>query len=134
MDDTAIALIEIGVVFFGLGVLGHVASKISLSPIPLYLLGGLALGEGGLIEFAGVADFGHIASEIGVVLLLLMLGLEYSAKELVTGLRKSWLAGIVDLVLNMTPGILVALLLGWGAAGALVMAGVTYISSSGIVA
>lgn len=134
MDSTAVALVELGVVFFGLGILGHFASKISLSPVPLYLLGGLALGEGGFIEFAGVADFGHIASEIGVVLLLLMLGLEYTAKELVTGLRKSWLAGILDLVLNMAPGVIVALLLGWGAAGALVMAGVTYISSSGIVA
>jgi CPA2 family monovalent cation:H+ antiporter-2 len=134
VENTAVSLIELGVVFFGLGVLGHFAGKISLSPVPLYLLGGLALGEGGFVEFAGVADFGHLASEIGVILLLLMLGLEYTATELVTGLRKSWLAGLVDLVLNMAPGILVALLLGWGAVGALVMAGVTYISSSGIVA
>jgi CPA2 family monovalent cation:H+ antiporter-2 len=134
VESTTVSLIELGVVFFGLGVLGHFASKISLSPVPLYLLGGLVLGEGGFVEFAGVADFGHLASEIGVVLLLLMLGLEYTAKELVTGLRKSWLAGLVDLVLNMAPGVLVALLLGWGAIGALVMAGVTYISSSGIVA
>ncbi|MBA8824287.1 Kef-type K+ transport system membrane component KefB [Saccharopolyspora lacisalsi] len=68
------------------------------------------------------------------MLLLLLPGLECSASELVTGLRRSWLAGLLDLVLNAAPGALVALLLGWGPLGALAVAGITYISSSGIVA
>ncbi|MBG0740897.1 cation:proton antiporter [Paeniglutamicibacter antarcticus] len=134
MNDTTLSLIQLGIVFFGLGVLGRLAGMIGMSPVPLYLLGGLAFGHGGLIDFGGIEDFGHIASEIGVVLLLLMLGLEYTAKELVTGLKQSWLPGVVDLVLNMAPGAAVALLLGWGPVGALVMAGITYISSSGIIA
>ncbi|MCZ2404647.1 cation:proton antiporter [Paenarthrobacter sp. Z7-10] len=134
MNPTTLSLIQLGIVFFALGVLGRLAGLIGMSPVPLYLLGGLAFGHGGLIDLAGINDFGHIASEIGVILLLLMLGLEYTAKELVTGLKQSWLAGVVDLVLNMLPGAAVALLLGWGPVGALVMAGVTYISSSGIIA
>jgi CPA2 family monovalent cation:H+ antiporter-2 len=134
VHDTAISLIELGAVFFGLGILGRLAWKIGISPIPLYLLGGLAFGTGGLIRLHGIQSFTHIASEIGVVLLLLLLGLEYSAGELVTGLRRSWLAGVIDIVLNAVPGALVAWLLGWGPIGALTMAGVTYISSSGIVA
>ncbi len=105
-----------------------------MSPVPLYLLGGLAFGEGGLVNLAGIDGFAHIASEIGVILLLLMLGLEYSATELVTGLKQAWVAGLVDLVLNMLPGVAVALILGWGPVGALVMAGITYSSSSGIIA
>ncbi len=68
------------------------------------------------------------------MLLLLLLGLEYSAAELVTGLRRSWTAGLLDIVLNAAPGVAVALVLGWGPVGALVLGGVTYISSSGIVA
>ncbi|MEB3370448.1 cation:proton antiporter [Saccharopolyspora mangrovi] len=134
MHDTAISLIELGAVFFGLGILGRLAWKIGISPIPLYLLGGVAFGTGGLVPLHGIQPFTHIASEIGVVLLLLLLGLEYSAGELVTGLRRSWVAGLVDIVLNAAPGALVALALGWGPIGALAMAGVTYISSSGIVA
>ncbi|MBC7301298.1 MAG: cation:proton antiporter [Nocardia sp.] len=134
MTGTALALIQLGAVFFGLGVLGRVAARIGLSPIPLYLLGGLVFGTGGLIELHEVDDFIHIASEIGVVLLLLLLGLEYTAGELVTGMRKSWPAGLLDLVLNATPGVIVALMLGLGPTGAIAMAGVTYISSSGIVA
>lgn len=127
-------MIELGAVFFGLGVLGRLAWRIGLSPIPLYLLGGLAFGQGGLVPLTGIEPFTELASEIGVVLLLLLLGLEYSASELVTGLRRSWTAGLIDAVLNAAPGALVALLLGWGPTAALVLAGVTYISSSGIIA
>ncbi|MHA7218273.1 cation:proton antiporter [Arthrobacter sp. MDT1-48-3] len=134
MHTTALTLIELGAILLFLGILGRLAGRIGLSPIPLYLIGGLFFGQGGFIELDGVIEFSEVASEIGVVLLLLMLGLEYTAKELVTGLRQSWLAGIVDFALNFTPGALVAVVLGWGPVAALVMGGVTYISSSGIAA
>jgi monovalent cation:H+ antiporter-2, CPA2 family len=134
VHHTALELIELGAVFFGLGLLGRLAGRIGLSPIPLYLLGGLFFGAGGLVPLSGIEGFTSLAGEVGVVLLLLLLGLEYSAAELVTGLRRSWTAGILDIVLNAAPGAAVALALGWGPVGALVMAGVTYISSSGIVA
>ena len=134
MESATGALIELGVVFLGLGILGQAASRIGLSPVPLYLLGGLFMGSGGLLDLPDVTEFGVLASEIGVVLLLLMLGLDYTATELVTGLRRSWIAGGLDLVLNTLPGAIVALWLGWGPVGALVLAGVTYISSSGIIA
>ncbi|KAA2262731.1 cation:proton antiporter [Solihabitans fulvus] len=134
MHDTTISLIELGAVFFGLGLLGRLAWRIGISPIPLYLIGGLTFGHGGLVPLGGIDAFTELASEIGVVLLLLLLGLEYSANELVTGLRRSWMAGVVDIVLNAAPGAIAGLLLGWGPVGALAMAGVTYISSSGIIA
>jgi CPA2 family monovalent cation:H+ antiporter-2 len=134
VHTTAVTLIELGAVLLCLGALGRVAARIGLSPIPLYLLGGLFFGQGGFLELEGLERFSEVASEIGVVLLLLMLGLEYTAKELVTGMRQSWMAGVLDIVLNFTPGAAVAVLLGWGPVGALVMGGVTYISSSGIAA
>ncbi len=134
MHETAIALVQLGAVFFGLGLLGKMAWRIGISPIPLYLIGGLAFGQGGLVPLHGIEDFSHISSEIGVILLLLLLGLEYSAAELMTGLKRSWMAGVVDIVLNAAPGAVAALILGWGPVGALAMAGVTYISSSGIIA
>ena len=132
--NTATALIELGAVLFGLGILGRLAWRIGVSPIPLYLIGGLAFGAGGIVPLHGIGEFAGLAAEIGVVLLLLLLGLEYTAAELLTGMRRSWLAGIVDIVLNAAPGAIVAVILGWGPIGALAMAGVTYISSSGIVA
>jgi CPA2 family monovalent cation:H+ antiporter-2 len=134
MNNTALELIELGAVFFSLGLLGRLAGRIGLSPIPLYLLGGLFFGTGGVVPLRGIEDFTAIAGEVGVILLLLLLGLEYSATELIDGMRRSWTAGLVDIVLNAAPGVAVALVLGWGPVGALVMGGVTYISSSGIVA
>jgi len=134
VSHTALELIELGAVFFGLGLLGRLAGRIGLSPIPLYLVGGLCFGNGGLVPLGDIGEFTSLASEVGVVLLLLLLGLEYSANELMTGLRRSWMGGVLDIVLNAAPGVAVALVLGWGAVGAMVMGGVTYISSSGIVA
>lgn len=134
MHASGVALAQLGAIFFALGVLGRLAQRLRISPIPLYLLAGLAFGQGGIYPLTGIEQFTAISSEIGVVLLLLLLGLEYTAAELLTGLRRSWSSGVVDAVLNAAPGVAVALLLGWGPAGALAMGGVTWISSSGIVA
>ncbi|MEU8898119.1 cation:proton antiporter [Nocardia sp. NPDC048505] len=134
MTTTALALVELGAVLFALGMLGRVAVHFGMSPIPLYLLGGLVFGHGGVVQLDAAIEFGRVAGEIGVVLLLLLLGLEYTAPELMTSMRRSWAAGLLDLVANATPGVLVALLLGWGVIGAVTMGGVTYISSSGIIA
>ncbi len=134
MDPLALTLIELGAVVFCLGLLARLAGRIGMSPIPFYLVGGLAFGAGGVVKLEGMQEFAHLSGEIGVILLLLMLGLEYTAAELFTGLRRSWQAGVLDLVLNFLPGAGLALLLGWGTVGAMVMGGVTYISSSGIAA
>ena len=69
-----------------------------------------------------------------MILLLLMLGLEYTAQELVGNLKASKAAGLIDMLLNATPGALIALLLGWGPVAAVAMAGITWVSSSGVIA
>ena len=127
-------LLELGAVILGLGLLGRVAGRLGLSPIPLYLLAGLAFGKGGLLPLVTASEFIQPAAEIGVILLLLLLGIEYSAGELVAGLRRSRAAGLVDLGLNFTPGLAAGLLLGWSPLAAVVLGGVTYVSSSGIAA
>jgi CPA2 family monovalent cation:H+ antiporter-2 len=130
----ALVLLELGGVILGLGILGRLAGRLGLSPIPLYLLGGLALGEGGLLPLVTAQEFIEVGAEIGVILLLLLLGLEYTAGELLTSLRAAAPAGLVDLVLNFTPGLVAGLLLGWSPLTAVVLGGVTYVTSSGIVA
>ncbi|EIV90970.1 cation:proton antiporter [Frankia sp. QA3] len=134
MHSTATTFLELGGVLFSLGILGHLALRVGISPIPLYLLGGLAFGHGGLLPLGASEEFIEIGAEIGVVLLLLTLGLEYTAGELLSGLRKQARAGVLDLVLNATPGVAAAFILGWGPTAAVVLGGVTAISSSGIIA
>ncbi len=134
MHATTILLIEVGALLFALGMLGRLGRRIGLSPIPLYLLAGLAFGHGGLIPLSASEEFIEVGAEIGVVLLLVMLGLEYSAGELVGNLRSAAPAGVFDAVLNALPGAAFALLLGWGWDAALVLAGITWVSSSGVIA
>ena len=134
MDHVATLLLELGLLFLGLSVLGIVARRIGLSPIPFVLVGALAIGEGGVVPLDAAAPFITTAAEIGVVLLLLTLGLEFNASELTASLRRHGPSGLVDLVLNAPPGFVAGLLLGLPWQGALALAGVTYISSSGIIA
>ncbi|CUW26042.1 MULTISPECIES: cation:proton antiporter [Streptomyces] len=134
MHSSAVFLIEFGAIILGLGLLGRLAARLRFSPIPLYLLAGLAFGEGGLLPLGTSEGFVAIGAEIGVVLLLLMLGLEYTAGDLVSNLKTQYPAGIVDATLNALPGAAMALLLGWGPIAAVVLAGITWISSSGVIA
>ncbi|MFE5510475.1 cation:proton antiporter [Streptomyces sp. NPDC056529] len=131
---SAVFLIEFGAIILGLGLLGRFAARFSFSPIPLYLLAGLAFGNGGLLPLGASEEFVAIGAEIGVILLLLMLGLEYTASDLVSNLKTQYPAGLVDFTLNALPGAVAALLLGWGPVAAVVLAGVTWISSSGVIA
>jgi CPA2 family monovalent cation:H+ antiporter-2 len=134
IHDVSRILIELGLVVLGLAVLARVASRWSFSAIPFYLLAGLAFGNGGLAPLNVSAGFIHIGAEIGVLLLLFMLGLEYTGEELKENLRGGFPAGIADLALNFPPGLIAGLLLGWKPLAAVLLGGVTYISSSGVIA
>src|SRR5215467_12966108 len=132
--DTSRMFIELGCAIIGLAALARVANRLGFSAIPLYLLAGLAFGNGGLAPLEFSESFIHSGAEIGVLLLLFMLGLEYSAEELKQNLRSGLLAGLGDFVLNFLPGLIAGLLVGWKPLPAVLLGGVTYVSSSGIVA
>ncbi len=134
MHETTLLLIEVGALLLGMSLLGRLAIAIGFSPIPFYLLLGLAFGEGGLIAFDASEEFFAVGSEIGIILLLAILGLEYTAPELFESLHSARTAGIVDGLLNALPGAALAFLLGWGPVAAVAMAGVTWVSSSGVIA
>jgi CPA2 family monovalent cation:H+ antiporter-2 len=134
MHSIAVLLIEVGALLVALGFLSRVAIRFGISPIPLYLVLGLIVGSSGLLSQGESSDFLAIGSELGVILLLVMLGIEYSASELVGNLKKSQAAGILDLVANGAPGFAMGLILGWSPVAAFALAGITYISSSGVIA
>ena len=125
--------LEFGLLLVILGFLTKVAHRIGFSAVPFYLIGGLLLGEGGIIGIDPRGTFIPTLAELGVVLLLLLLGLEYSGRQILTTARQQSGAGLVDILLNFLPGAAMGFLLGWGVPGALALGGVTYISSSGIV-
>ncbi len=132
--DTPTILIEVGGAVLGLAILGRIASKAGFSAIPLYLIAGLAFGNGGLAPLELSASFISVGAEIGVLLLLFMLGLEYTGEQLKDSLQRGLPSGIIDFILNFPPGLIAGLLLGWQTLPAILLGGVTYISSSGIIA
>lgn len=126
-------LLELGLVVFGLALLARLGTALGLSPIPFYLLGSLLLGEGGVIPVAVSEEFIELGAVLGVVLLLFMLGLEYTGEELRDNLITGLPSGALDLVANFLPGLLAGFLLGWEPVTAVLLGGITYISSSGVI-
>jgi CPA2 family monovalent cation:H+ antiporter-2 len=127
-------LFQLGALLTTLAILGAVARRYALSPIPVYLMAGLALGKGGIMPVAAAGEFVTTGAPIGIVLLLLTLGLEFSATEFASSLRHHLPSAGVDIVLNATPGAVAGWLLGLDGVAILAVAGVTYISSSGVIA
>ncbi|MBZ5600800.1 MAG: cation:proton antiporter [Acidobacteriia bacterium] len=126
--------IELGLVIIGLAILARIATRGGFSAIPVYLLAGLAFGKGGLAPIDFSQEFIRIGAEIGVLLLLFMLGLEYTGAELKENLRGGTLMAVIDFGLNFPPGFVTGLMLGWKPLPAVLLGGVTYVSSSGIIA
>jgi CPA2 family monovalent cation:H+ antiporter-2 len=132
-------LLEVGLLLAGLAVAGVLARALNQSVIPFYIVTGLLIGEPGL-EVGGVAldlvtesGFVTVAAELGIVLLLFFLGLEFSFGKLVGGRDRILRAGTIDLAINLPLGLLIAFVFGFGFVEALFLAGIVYISSSAII-
>jgi CPA2 family monovalent cation:H+ antiporter-2 len=123
VESEAVTLAELGLVIVGLAILARIATRLGFPAVPFYLLAGLAVGDGGILPIVTTRSFVHLGAEIGVILLLFMLGLEYSARELVEGVRAAPTSGVVDIALNAPPGLLAGLALGWGWLPSVLLAG-----------
>jgi monovalent cation:H+ antiporter-2, CPA2 family len=130
--EASLTIAEIGGMLLVLGMVAFLAAKLKFSVVPLYLLIGLAVGQGGLGLIGLSEDFLDIGAQIGAILLLLLLGLEYSAPDLAKAFNERKSAGFFDIAANALPGAILALLFGWGPLAAFAVAGITYVSSSGI--
>ena len=129
-----LALIELGVIMLTLAILGRAAARFGIPTIPVFLVAGLFFGEGGFVPVVEAGAFIEIGASLGVIFLLFMLGLEFTPRELSQSMRANAGAGVIDALLNVAPGVAAGFLLGWGPLGAAVLGGVTYVSSSGIIA
>ncbi|HEV7587117.1 MAG TPA: cation:proton antiporter, partial [Longimicrobium sp.] len=98
-------------------VVAYVGSRLGLVTIVGFLVAGIAIGPYGL---AIVSDRGLVdaAAELGVVLLLFTIGIEFSFERLARIRRLILGGGTLQVVLaaGTTAGILVALGVGWRAA------------------
>ncbi|SER91653.1 cation:proton antiporter [Natrinema salaciae] len=109
----------------GIGGVAVTVPEVTIGGVDLLAaLGGLALGE---------TDFIVVGAEIGIVLLLFFLGLEFNLDRLLASRDRIGKAGSVDLGINFGIGLVLGYLLFGSVLAAFLTAGIVYISSSAII-
>ncbi len=110
------------------------AGRLRLSAIPIFIVAGILLGPSpGFPTIVEPSEGTDLLARLGIVLLLFFLGLEFSLDRLTAARRMVVVGGVVDLVLNAGLGLMVGIVLVGPGAEAVLLAGLIYISSSGIV-
>ncbi|MFX3632403.1 MAG: cation:proton antiporter [Candidatus Pristimantibacillus sp.] len=133
-------ILEIGLAVLLIALVGLLSAKLRFSVIPFYILIGMAVGPHALK--IGVFDFRFIESEpfisflgrLGVLFLLFYLGLEFSVGRLMKSGRSIAVGGTIYIIINFSLGLGYGWVTGFPLEEMLVMAGITTISSSAIVA
>lgn len=134
------SLFEVGLALGIVATAGIIAARFRFSIVPILILAGLAVGPH--LPKVGIFDFRFIESaplinflgRLGVLFLLFYLGLEFSVGRLMKARRSIIVGGIIYMAINFTLGLILPMLLGWPLKEILVVAGITTISSSAIVA
>ncbi|MFW6174420.1 MAG: cation:proton antiporter [Chloroflexota bacterium] len=117
-----------------------IAQRLRVSVVPFLILIGLAVGPHlphyGLLDlrFTHSAEIIQFLGRVGVLFLLFYLGVEFSFRRLVSSGRSILLAGSIYIAINLTLGLLFGWVFGFPIKEILVIAGITTISSSAIVA
>lgn len=133
-------ILEIGLALGLIAFAVMLAHKLGVSNVPFLILVGMAVGphapQFGVFDFRFI-ETGSLISfmgRIGVLFLLFYLGLESNVTRLIEAGRSILVGGTIYIGINFTVGLLYAYLSGFSLQETLVMAGVTTISSSAIVA
>lgn len=108
-----------------------VCRRLQLPSIIGYLAVGIVVGPSALHLVPDNAQ-GRLLAEIGIVLMLFTIGLEFSLKELKAMPKSVWWLGIAQLMVTLLVVALVALLVGIGWQGALAVGAAVAISATSI--
>jgi CPA2 family monovalent cation:H+ antiporter-2 len=132
--DLGQQLLILGVLFVIAYVLGRLGKLIGLPAIPIYMVVGLLASPN--THFFPLnfepADVELVAT-FGLIFLLFSLGLEFDQDEFFGNARALLLSGGTRIAINMGVGLAFGFWVGWGGREALVIAGMTAVSSSAII-
>ena len=126
-------VLELGLVAATLFVAGWASRRVRLSPVVGYLLFGITLGPHGLVPLFTLGPTTTFLGELGLLLLLFYMGLEFSLVRFLESRGPTVRAGAADLA-NLAVGLALGLALGFGWLAAAFLAGIMYVSSSGVIA
>lgn len=110
------------------------AGRLAFSAIPVFIVAGILLGpSAGFPTIIEPSQGTDLLARLGIVLLLFFLGLEFSLDRITAARRMVLVGGLIDLVINAGLGLAVGVALLGPSPEAVLLAGLIYISSSGIV-
>lgn len=133
-------VLEVGLALGLVALAALLSARLRFSIVPFLILTGMIVGphapKFGALDFRFVESAPLIAfmGRIGVLFLLFYLGLEFSVTRLIKSGRSIAVGGSIYIAINFTAGLLYAYLAGLPLKEVLVVAGITTISSSAIVA
>ncbi len=134
MEHLGEDLLVLGALFVIAYALGRLGKLIGLPAIPIYMLVGLLASPN--TDFFPLevpsADVELVAT-FGLIFLLFSLGLEFDQDEFFGNARALLLSGGTRIAINMAVGFGFGMWVGWGAREALIIAGMTAVSSSAII-
>jgi CPA2 family monovalent cation:H+ antiporter-2 len=133
-------LVQVGVGLTAVALAGATAHRFGQSVIPAYILAGVLVGPNEPTSLLGVpltlvehGEFVEVVAELGIVLLLFFLGLEFSPERLVEQPRRLLGVGTIDFAVNFGLGLALGVAFGLSAVATVFLAGVVYISSSAVI-
>lgn len=127
-------LLVLGVLFVIAYILGRLGKLIGLPAIPIYMLVGLlASPNTGWFPLNFEPANVELVAVFGLILLLFNLGLEFDQDAFIGNARALLISGGSRLLINFGIGFAFGMWVGWGAREALIIAGMTGVSSSAII-
>lgn len=128
---------DLGITLIVATVVGYVVERLRQPAIVAYLIGGIIIGPEIGPQLVTNTENIETISEIGLILLLFILGLEMNPTHLITILRRVFIAGVGQFFLTVSTGVLFFLSMGYALTGAnleaLYLALATSLSSTAIV-
>jgi len=128
-------LITLGILFLLAYGLGRLGKLIGLPAIPIYMIIGLIASPN--FEVVSFLNFEsadvQLVAVFGLIFLLFYLGLEFDTEEFFGNARRLLLSGGIRIAINMGSGFIFGIFVGWGTREALIIAGMTAMSSSAII-
>src|SRR5258708_4306704 len=132
--STAAFLLALIAIFVAAKVFGTLAERIGQPAVLGELIGGVLVGTSGL-RFVSANDTTiHLLSELGVILLLFLIGLETDLKKLLSVGGSATLVALVGVALPFAGGTAVAMLLGYSSMVAIFLGASLTATSVGITA
>ena len=126
-------LIELGIIAGSALALSLVAWALRLPAVLGQLIAGIIIGPFGFKLVTDSVTIGAIA-EVGIVLLLFIVGLELDPVEMIAAGTKVAVFSLTEVTLSFIAGLFAALLLGWSVLESIILASIVGISSTALVA